>query len=162
VGGHCIPCDPHYLLWQLGKQGRRSPLIEQAMRSITHRPERVIERASEVLGADGCTLAGARVMVVGASYKAGVRDLRESPALPLMSGLISAGAVVAYNDPLIPLVELLGGHLLSSTESPCGDEWDLAVIHTLHPGTDYSWVKGCPRVLDATYQFDGAPHRAFV
>ena len=38
VGGHCIPCDPHYLLWQLGMQGRSSPLIEQAMRSIRQRP----------------------------------------------------------------------------------------------------------------------------
>ena len=162
VGGHCIPCDPHYLLWQLGEQGRHSPLIEQAMRSITHRPDRVIERAGQVLGAGGRTLAGARVMVVGASYKAGVRDLRESPALPLMSGLISAGAVVSYSDPLIPMVELPGGHLLSSAGSPRGEEWDLAIIHTLHPGTDYSWVRGCPRVLDATYQFDGAPHRALV
>src|SRR6476619_7560936 len=44
VGGHCIPCDPHYLLWQLGRDGRRSPLIEQAMASIRQRPERVAER----------------------------------------------------------------------------------------------------------------------
>ena len=162
VGGHCIPCDPHYLLWQLGKQGRRSPLIEQAMTSITRRPERVIERAGEVLGADGRKLAGARVIVVGASYKAGVRDLRESPALPLISGLLSTGAEVAYYDPLIPWVELPGRDPMSSTGSPRGEDWDLAVIHTLHPGADYSWVAGCPRVLDATYQFDGAPYRAVV
>ena len=162
VGGHCIPCDPHYLLWQLGAQGRRSPLIEQAMASITQRPERVIERAGEVLGEDGRKLDGARVIVVGASYKPGVRDLRESPALPLISGLVSAGAEVAYYDPLIPRVELPDGDPMSSTESPRGGEWDLAVIHTLHPGVDYSWVAGCPRVLDATYQFDGAPHRVIV
>src|SRR5205814_6138654 len=34
VGGHCIPCDPYYLLWQLGERDHSSPLIEQAMRSI--------------------------------------------------------------------------------------------------------------------------------
>ena len=79
VGGHCIPCDPHYLLWQLAKDGHSSPLIEQAMRSIDLRPARVAGRAGEVLGQDGLGLAGARVVVVGASYKAGVRDLRESP-----------------------------------------------------------------------------------
>ena len=61
VGGHCIPCDPHYLLWQLNAGGRRSPLIEQAMTSIAERPERVIERAAEVLAAGGRALAGARV-----------------------------------------------------------------------------------------------------
>jgi UDP-N-acetyl-D-glucosamine dehydrogenase len=162
VGGHCIPCDPHYLLWQLNKQGLRSPLIEQAMTSITQRPERVIERAGEVLGADERTLAGARVIVVGTSYKAGVRDLRESPALALIGGLVRAGAEVAYYDPLIPDVELPDGSVMNSTESPSGDDWDLAIIHTVHPGVDYSWVQKCPRVLDATYQFDDIPHRTVV
>jgi UDP-N-acetyl-D-glucosamine dehydrogenase len=161
VGGHCIPCDPHYLLWQLSKHGRRSPLIEQAMTSITRRPGRVIERAGDVLGADGRKLAGARVIVVGASYKAGVRDLRESPALPVISGLLSAGAEVAYHDPLISRIQLPGRDPMSSVASPRGEEWDLAVIHTIHAGVDYSWVADCPRVLDATYKFD-APHRTVV
>ena len=44
-----------------------------------------------------------------------------------------------------------------SVAAPAGADWDLAVIHTLHPGFDYTWVPDCPRVLDATYQFDGAP-----
>ena len=53
VGGHCIPCDPHYLLWQLNARDHASPLIEQAMKSIQLRPERVVERAAEVLTAAG-------------------------------------------------------------------------------------------------------------
>ena len=162
VGGHCIPCDPHYLLWQLNAQGQRSPVIEQAMSAIDHRPERVVERAGEVLADDGRGLAGARVLVVGASYKAGVRDLRESPALPLIAGLLREGAEVSYYDPLIPSLSLPGGQEMLSQEAPYGPDWDLAVIHTLHPGIDYSWVKECPRVLDATYQFDSAPQRVVV
>ena len=59
------------------------PLIEQAMTSIRLRPSRVAQRAVEVLAADGRGLAGARVIVVVVSYKAGVQDLRESSALPL-------------------------------------------------------------------------------
>jgi len=162
VGGHCIPCDPHYLLWQLSAAGRRSPLIEQAMTSIAERPEQVIARVRQVLAADDCQLAGARVLVIGASYKAGVRDLRESPALPLITGLLRDGAEVGYYDPLIPSVPLPGGQPMSSLDAPYGPDWDLAVIHTMHPGLDYSWVKECPRVLDATYQFDGAPQRVVV
>ena len=118
VGGHCIPCDPHYLLWQLGKAGHVSPLIEQAMRSIELRPDRVVERAAEVLAADGLDLAGAKVMVVGASYKAGVRDVRESPALPLIAGLMRAGADVSYYDPLVPLIQLPGGRSMASAAAP--------------------------------------------
>jgi nucleotide sugar dehydrogenase len=162
VGGHCIPCDPHYLLWQLSKQGRQSPLIEQAMKSISMRPSRVAERAAEVLAAEGRTLTGAAVIVVGASYKAGVQDLRESPALGLIARLLDAGAAVDYYDPLIAHLQLPDGRALRSQGAPGDCHWDLAIVHTIHPGVDYSWVSDCPRVLDATYQFDGAPHRAVV
>jgi UDP-N-acetyl-D-glucosamine dehydrogenase len=162
VGGHCIPCDPHYLLWQLGRDGRRSPLIEQAMTSIRLRPDRVAERARQVLEADSRALAGARVIVVGVSYKAGVQDLRESSALPLIARLMGEGAEVGYYDPLIPRIQLPGGAAMESQDAPTGARWDLAVLHTLHPGADYSWVPDCPRVLDATYQFDIAPHRVVV
>src|ERR1035437_999324 len=148
VGGHCIPADPHYLLWQLGKQGHASPLIAQAMKSIDLRPERVIERAGEVLASGHRTLAGARVMVVGVSYKSGVRDLRQSPAIPLIAGLIREGAQVEYHDPLIPSVRLPDGRLISSTPAPAG--------------ADYSWVQDSPQVLDATYKFDGGTHRSVV
>jgi nucleotide sugar dehydrogenase len=160
VGGHCIPCDPYYLLWQLTGQAPKSPLITQAMRSIELRPERVAERAGEVLGERGLT--GAKVMVVGASYKAGVRDLRESPAIPLMASLIRRGAEVSYNDPLVPQVRLPDGQQLTSAADPRGEDFDLVIVHTLHPGVDYSWVAGCEQVLDGTYQFEGAARRSVV
>ena len=162
VGGHCIPCDPHYLLWQLSKQGRESPLIEQTMKSISMRPSRVAERAAEVLAAESRTLAGAAVIVVGVSYKAGVQDLRESPAIGLIARLLDAGAAVDYYDPLIPHLRLPDGRVAHSHDAPGDGHWDLAIVHTIHPGLDYSWVSDCPRVLDATYQFDGAPHRTVV
>jgi UDP-N-acetyl-D-glucosamine dehydrogenase len=161
VGGHCIPCDPHYLLWQLAQSDRRSPLIEQAMASIGRRPERVVARAGEVLD-QGLDLAGARVIVVGASYKSGVRDLRESPALTIIAGLRRRGAEVSLYDPLVPEVPQPGGPPLRSVAEPDGADYDLAVIHTRHPGVDYAWVADCPRVLDATYQFEDVPHRALV
>jgi len=162
VGGHCIPCDPHYLLWQLDSRQRQAPLIKQAMRSIAERPHRVADRAAELLTAGGVTVAGARVIVVGAAYKAGVQDLRESPALPLMAALRRRGAAVSYHDPLVPVVRLADGQTMASVPAPDGAAYDLAIIHTLHPGVDYTWVGGCPRVLDGTYQFDSVPHRAVV
>ncbi|HEV3293222.1 MAG TPA: nucleotide sugar dehydrogenase [Streptosporangiaceae bacterium] len=162
VGGHCIPCDPHYLLWQLAKAGQGSPLIEQAMRSIGLRPGQVIERAAEVLGGQALDLSSASVIVVGASYKAGVRDLRESPALPLIAGLAAAGADVSYYDPLVPVLALPTGSVMASVASPRGADFDLAIVHTVHPGADYSWVPDCPAVLDATYRFEDAPHRTLV
>jgi nucleotide sugar dehydrogenase len=155
VGGHCIPCDPHYLLWQLRETNQPTPLIEQAMQSIHARPARVVERAAEVLASDSRPLANAKVIVVGVSYKTGVSDVRESPALGILDGLAERGAEVAYHDPLVPAVHTPHGRVLTSTVAPRGASWDLTLIHGVHPGTDYSWVQDCPRVLDATYLFDG-------
>ncbi|MGB8994074.1 MAG: nucleotide sugar dehydrogenase [Pseudonocardiaceae bacterium] len=155
VGGHCIPCDPHYLLWQLSGRNRPTPLIEQAMRSIHARPARVVERAAEVLAADGRSLAGATVIVVGVSYKAGVSDVRESPALLIIDGLAQGGAAVSYHDPLVPVIRTAQGRTLHSVAAPSGTDADLAVIHVVHPDGDDSWIRDCPRVLDATYLFEG-------
>lgn len=162
VGGHCIPCDPHYLLWQLRRENRSAPLIEQAMQSIELRPDRVVQRVVEMLTEADIEVAGARVLLVGVSYKAGVRDLRESPSIPIMSGLARLGVDVQYHDPLMPEFVGSDGSVKRSQPEPRGQDWDLAVIHTVHPGFDHEWVSDCPRVLDATYQFDTATHRQVV
>jgi nucleotide sugar dehydrogenase len=162
AGGHDVPCAPHYLLWQLGKLGVASPLIEQAMRSIALRPVRVVDRASEVLTAAGTGPAGAKVVVVGAAYQAGVADVAESPAVDIIAGLVARGATVSYYDPLVPVLRLRGGQEIRTLRSPRGEDFHLAVVHTLHPGVSYTWVAGCRRVLDATYEFGTAPHSAVV
>jgi nucleotide sugar dehydrogenase len=64
VGGHCIPCDPHYLLWQLRKSRRSAPVIESAMSAVALRPGRVLARAREVLAERGLPMFGAKVLIV--------------------------------------------------------------------------------------------------
>src|SRR6266851_2229365 len=152
VGGHCIPCDPYYLLWQLAKRGRRSPLIEQAMRSIALRPAGVVDRAAEMAAGGG--LAGAKVVVVGISYKTGVADVRESPAIPIITGLVARGAAVSFYDPLVPILRLPSGQEMRTVQAPRGEDFDLAIVHTVHPGVSYGWVAACKQVLDGTYRFD--------
>ncbi|MEH3077194.1 MAG: nucleotide sugar dehydrogenase [Quadrisphaera sp.] len=162
VGGHCIPCDPHYLLWQMRSHRTPTPLIEQAMTSIAHRPHEVVARAVEVLSDLGRGLAGARVLVVGVSYKPGVRDVRETPALEIVRGLEQRGAVVAYHDPLVPELRLPDGRVLASAVDAPQEPWDLVLLHTVHPGADLTWVSQHPVVLDATYRFAAAPQRHVV
>lgn len=162
LGGHCVPCAPHYLLWQLGHLGQAAPLVEQAMRSIAQRPGKVVDRACEMLAAGGTAPAGAKVVVVGAACRAGVPDVAESPAIPIITGLVARGATVSYFDPLVPILRLPSGQEIRTLRTPHGADFDLAVVHTLHPGTGYSWVAGCPLVLDATYEFGAAPHSVVV
>jgi nucleotide sugar dehydrogenase len=161
VGGHCIPCDPHYLIWRLRRERRSAPVTEQALASIARRPGVVADRAAQVLSDEGLGVGGARVLVVGVSYKPGVEDVRESSALEIIRLLRGRGADVSYHDPLIPEIRLEDGVRLYSESRPA-QEWDLVILHTLHPGTDYDWAAGLPRVLDGTYRFDNAPDRLLV
>lgn len=151
VGGHCIPCDPHYLLWQLKANRMASPVTEAAMASIAARPGSVVARAQEVLAETGRALAGARILIVGVSYKPGVTDVRESPALEIIDELSHRGADVAFTDELVDTVRTSAGLLSSEIDPACGD-WDLVIAHTLHPGVDHGWLADTSLVLDTTYR----------
>jgi nucleotide sugar dehydrogenase len=150
AGGHCIPCDPHYLLWQLRARRSGTPLIATAMEAIALRPRAIVCRAGQILAAHARALAGARVLVLGVTYKPGVADVRESPAVVILDELAVAGAEVAYADPLITTLQTATGSL-QTVPDPAERDWDLVIVHTLHPWLDYTWLnRAC--VLDATYQ----------
>ena len=87
----------------------------------------------------------------------------ESPALPLIAGLIREGADVGYYDPLMPVLRLPDGQVLTSDAVTVRRRLRPRRGRTrVHPAVDYSWAHDCPLVLDATYQFGGATHRAVV
>lgn len=152
VGGHCIPCDPHYLLWQLRKARLGAPLIEQAMTAISARPHRVMEQILHTLSDRGRGIFGTRVVVIGVSYKPDVEDHRESPALEILDSLIAEGADVAYYDPHFETLNLRSGAVLTGIDDPVAYEADLVVLHTAHSDTDLSWLPAAPAVLDMTYR----------
>lgn len=156
VGGHCIPCDPHYLLWQLRKARVTAPVIEQAMIGIAGRPHQVVEKARRILSDRNHGLAGARVMVVGVAYKPDVEDLRESPALEIIAELIADGAEVAYSDPWCLTAPDGRGGTLISNPAPQLWEADLVILHTRHSQTDLDWLGNATAVLDTTYRLPKA------
>jgi nucleotide sugar dehydrogenase len=155
VGGHCIPCDPHYLLWQMRPHNQPMPLVEGAMNGIAQRPRRVVERAAELLSDGvGKGLRGARVLLLGVAYKPGVADVRESPALTLIDLLAERGAQVEYHDPMVPVLER-DGDTLVTVPDPKVRAYDLVIAHTLHPQADYGFLDSSTPVLDCTYRLDG-------
>ncbi|CAM5357330.1 UDP-N-acetyl-D-glucosamine 6-dehydrogenase [Streptomyces badius] len=89
-------------------------------------------------------MAGSRILVVGVSYKPGVRDVRSSPALEIIELLTRRGAKVGYYDPLIQRVALADGTVLESIVEPSGSDWDAALLHTVQPDHDYAWVHRVP------------------
>jgi nucleotide sugar dehydrogenase len=166
VGGHCIGVDPHYLIHPLRERGRPASVVEEAMRKLAGRPGQIVERAQEMLSDEQRELRGSRVLVVGVSYKAAVADCREAPALEIIRELRDRGADVEFHDPLVDSVsidgELQQGVDPDPRRDPSGfgpEDYDLAIVATVHPGFDYGWLRRVPRVLDCTYRTPGGRRR---
>ena len=157
VGGHCIPCDPHYLLWQLRRKRLATPIIEQTMQSIASRPLRVVDRVTEVLSLAGRGIKEARVLVLGVAYKPDVQDVRESPAIEIITGLRALGAIVDFHDPLVEVLRLPGGESMKSVADPRQYDADLVLVHTLHQCLDLSWLEDAPLILDTSYRLRELP-----
>jgi UDP-N-acetyl-D-glucosamine dehydrogenase len=99
VGGHCIPIDPNYLSFKVRSLGYPFRIVELAQEINSRMPAYVVDRATELLNDHSKSLKGARVLVLGVSYKPDVADQRESPARVVARKLRSRGAVLAYHDP---------------------------------------------------------------
>jgi UDP-N-acetyl-D-glucosamine dehydrogenase len=162
VGGHCIPCDPYYLLGGLREVQATAPVLERAMAGIAARPREVVARAAELLEDRGKAVGCARVLVVGAAYKPEIQDTRESPALEILRELSSRGALVAYHDPLVRSLSLEGDLALLSVAQPDPADYDLAIVMTAHSGFDYAWLDEMDHVLDCTYRTAAPAVRALV
>lgn len=99
VGGHCLPVDPSYLSWQVRRKlGRNFRFVELANDVNDHMPDYVIQRVMTILNASKKALNGARVLLVGLSYKKNTGDIRESPSLRVVQLLREYGAEVFAAD----------------------------------------------------------------
>ncbi len=164
VGGHCIPCDPHYLLWQLRRHRVRLPIVESAMQAIERRPLEVVARARHVLGLQGVQVGQARILIVGVTYKPDIEDVRESPAIEVAGRLRAAGADLTLADAHARELALEGGAVLPCVPLASVDpaDFDLVILHTRHAVDDLSALERAPLVLDATYLLAPAPNRVVL
>ena len=85
MGGHCLPVDPFYLSWRAREFGSPTDFMELAGEVNQQMPRFCAEKVARALNEHAKPVRGARVAILGVSYKAGVGDLRESPALKIMN-----------------------------------------------------------------------------
>lgn len=105
IGGHCIPLDPAYLSWRGRQFGVESRFIEVAEKINAAMPDHVVQLVADALNEHGKALNGANILIMGASYKKDVADLRESPSIEIIQGLRSKKARVSYHDPYVPSID---------------------------------------------------------
>ncbi len=134
LGGHCIPIDPFYLTWKAREYGLNTKFIELAGEINTSMPDFVVLRVMEVLNEHRKTLKGAKILIAGLAYKPNVDDDRESPSYHLMEKLEAHGAVVAYNDPHVPVIRPSRefSHYAGMASVPLSGDHDLILISTAH------------------------------
>ena len=136
LGGHCIPLDPFYLTWKAAEYGVWARFIELAGEVNTSMPRFVVARVAEAVNADGRSIVGAKVLVLGLSYKADIDDDRESPSFELIELLQERGAVVSYCDPFVPAARKGRKHDLDMASVPCTAEefakYDAVLVSTGH------------------------------
>jgi UDP-N-acetyl-D-glucosamine dehydrogenase len=145
MGGHCLPVDPFYLSWRAREFDMATEFIELAGK-VNHRmPYHCVEKAQRALNDAGLSVKGARVAVLGVSYKPGVGDIREAPALKIIALLREMGADVRYHDPHVPS---LAEFALSSVGlDEAIDDADLTLIVTAHPSVDHAYVARTARLV---------------
>jgi len=157
LGGHCIPIDPFYLSWKAKMNGFDARFIELAGHINESMPRFVVERITDALNQHRKSIRGSRIHVLGVAYKAGVNDIRESPALNVMKILADKGAVLSYTDPYIPVVREEGFELDSvPLEAARMKAVDCVVILIAHREIDYDLVvRSAPLVVDTRNALQG-------
>src|SRR6185436_1190026 len=87
---------------------RQFRILEEAEDVNAQAPVYVADRIAEELNERGKAVKGSRILALGVTYKANVGDLRESPALNVMTRLARRGAVLEFHDPFVPVVTVQG------------------------------------------------------
>jgi len=142
LGGHCIPVDPHYLSWKLKTLNYNARFIELASEVNTSMPFYVIDKITEALNNQERAVRGSRILILGVAYKRNVDDVRESPALDIISLLRQRGADVGYHDPHVPEIQLESDIRLRSKDYSLRllQEADCVVIVTDHGAFDWDEI----------------------
>jgi UDP-N-acetyl-D-glucosamine dehydrogenase len=138
MGGHCLPVDPFYLSFKAREHDFPTEFIELAGKINQNQPQWCVRRIERALNDAGKATNGSKVLLLGVSYKAGVGDIRESPALKIIGLLGDLGAEVSYHDPHVPDLPDLGMSSAGLDESL--SDADLVCIVTAHPELDYQQV----------------------
>jgi UDP-N-acetyl-D-glucosamine dehydrogenase len=161
MGGHCLPVDPFYLSWKAREYDMTTEFIELAGEVNWTMPRFCADKVARALNDEAKAVRGSRVAIIGVSYKAGVGDVRASPALKIMSLLAERGAELDYHDPYVPRLPAFG--LESRPLEDVLADADVAVIVTVHPELDAEQVvRDASMVVDfrgVTRDFASEPKR---
>jgi nucleotide sugar dehydrogenase len=160
VGGHCIPIDPNYLSYKVRTLGYPFRFVELAQEINSRMPGYVTDRAAELLNRHAKAVNGAKVLLLGVTYKRDIADQRESPARPLARKLLARGAQVSYHDPYVPAWTIDGQSIPRAGDLHAALAGaDLVILLQAHQAYDPAQLTQAARLLlDTRGVIPAAPH----
>jgi UDP-N-acetyl-D-glucosamine dehydrogenase len=148
VGGHCIPIDPNYLSYKVRTLGYPFRFVELAQEINNRMPAYVVDRAAQLLNQNAKPLNGARVLLLGVTYKRDIADQRETPAHPIAHKLLTRGAIVSYHDPYVPEWRVKDQTVTRTEDLESAlAEADITILLQSHACYDLSWIARTARLL---------------
>jgi nucleotide sugar dehydrogenase len=152
VGGHCIPIDPNYLSFKVRTLGYPFRFVELAQEINGRMPRYVAERAAELLNRNAKPVNGARVLLLGVTYKRDIADQRESPAKPIARQLRARGAQLTYHDPHVSDWRVDNQPIPRVTDLATAlAEADLVILLQPHACYDPTQIVGAARLVLDTH-----------
>ncbi|MBC3539663.1 nucleotide sugar dehydrogenase [Rufibacter sediminis] len=154
VGGHCIGVDPYYLTYKAKALGYDSKIILSGRTINDGMGAYVASKAIKMMIKEGKAISKAKVLVMGATFKENVEDIRNSKVADVINELKSFGVQVDVVDPYASSDELEHEYGFALTENPSND-YDAVVVavnHRDYLGFDESYFKSIsadnPIVID--------------
>ncbi len=132
VGGHCIGVDPYYLTYKAQQLGYNPEMILAGRRINDNMPIFVVSRIIKNMIAASVQPQGARVLVLGLTFKENCPDLRNTKVIDIVRELTSYGVHVDVHDPWVDAAEAEAEYGIEVVGTPEEGAYDVAVIAVSH------------------------------
>lgn len=138
VGGHCIPIYPYFII---KTANTNTSLIELARKINDSMPRHMVDLVKEGLNSAGRTIKDSNILILGLAYRGGVKEARNSPAIPITKILQNSGADIFLYDPLFSREEIEDYGVKYTNDFKDMDCIVLVTGHKEFYDLDWEWIK---------------------
>jgi UDP-N-acetyl-D-galactosamine dehydrogenase len=132
VGGHCIGIDPYYLTYKAQQLGYHPQMILAGRRINDNMSLYVSTRIVKLMLGKGIQPNGARILIMGLTFKENCPDVRNTKVVDIVSELETYGATVDVHDPWVDGEEATHQYGIKLTEQPDAGAYDVVVLAVGH------------------------------
>jgi UDP-N-acetyl-D-galactosamine dehydrogenase len=165
VGGHCIGVDPYYLTHKAQEIGYHPEVILSGRRINDGMGRHVAERVIRLMLEKRIHVAGAKVLVLGLTFKENCPDLRNTRVVDLVHEFREYGAQVDVHDPWASADEARHEYAITPVDAPAAGTYDaviLAVGHDHYRAMGATGVRALAKAGGVVYDVKGALPRDAV